>query len=88
MENERIEEATIQSNPKGGEEWYVITGEFTNPSFDPQSSDDYQTLGFMVEGRVTESDYKKLRNDLGDRLKESPSSTIWTDLLFSLLPFF
>ena len=87
VENERIEEATIQSNPKGGEEWYVITGEFTNPSFDPQSSDDYQTLGFMVEGRVTESDYKKLRNDLGDRLKESPSSTIWTDLLFSLLPF-
>ena len=87
VENERIEEATIQSNPKGGEEWYVISGKFSNPSFDPQSSDDYQTLGFMVEGRVTESDYKKLRNDLGDRLKESPSSTLWTDLLFSLLPF-
>jgi len=87
VENDRIEEATIQSNPKGGEEWYVITGEFSNPSFDPQSSDAYQTLGFIVEGRVTESDYKKLRNDLGDRLKESPSSTIWTDLLFSLLPF-
>ena len=28
----------------------------------------------MVEGRVTESDYKKLRNDLGDRLKESFST--------------
>ena len=84
---DRIEEATIQSNPKGGEEWYVISGEFTNPSFDPQSSDDYQTLSFLVEGRVTESEYKELRDILGDRLNESPSSTIWTDLLFSLLPF-
>ncbi|MBT3635589.1 MAG: ATP-dependent zinc metalloprotease FtsH [Opitutae bacterium] len=86
-EEDRIELATIQSNPKGGEEWYVISGEFTNPSFDPQSGDDYKTLTFVVEGRVTESEYKELRDILGDRLNESPSSTIWTDLLFSLLPF-
>lgn len=85
--DERVQIATIQSDPKGGEEWYVINGEFTNPSFDPQSSDNYQRLDFVVKGRVTESEYKELRGILGDRFKESPSSTIWTDLLFSLLPF-
>ena len=85
--DERIEKATIQSNPKGGEEWYVISGDFTNPTYDPQATEDYQTLNFLVEGRVTESEYKELRALLGDRLIESPSSTIWTDLLFSLLPF-
>ena len=65
---DRVELATIQSNPKGGEEWYVITGDFTNPSYDPQASDTYQTLKFLVEGRVTESEYKELRAILGDRL--------------------
>jgi cell division protease FtsH len=85
--DERVQIATIQSDPKGGEEWYVINGEFTNPSFDPQSGDNYQRLDFVVKGRVTESEYKELRDILGDRFNESPSSTIWTDLLFSLLPF-
>jgi cell division protease FtsH len=77
-EEDRIDLATIQSNPKGGEEWYLIRGEFTKDS---------KPMDFVVEGRVTESEYKELRNSLGDRLTESPSSTIWTDLLFSLLPF-
>ena len=40
-----------------------------------------------LKERVTESEYKELRALLGSRLREEPSSTIWTDLLFSLLPF-
>ena len=47
----------------------------------------YKTLPFVVKGRITESEYKDLRSLLGNRLVEEPSSTIWTDLLFSLLPF-
>ena len=83
---ERIEKAVIQSDPKGGDEWYTIQGKVTNPAFEIDENQ-YRTLPFTVKGRVTETDYKELRALLGNRLREEPSSTIWTDLLFSLLPF-
>lgn len=84
----RIEKATIESDPKGGEEWYTIQGNFKNPAYIANSNDnEYQYLSFYVKGRVTESEYKELRYVLGSKLTEKPSSTIWTDLLFSLLPF-
>ena len=85
-QDERIEKATIQSDPKGGEEWYSIQGKVTNPAFEIDENQ-YKTLPFIVKGRVTESEYKELRELLGNRLREEPSSTLWTDLLFSLLPF-
>ena len=84
----RVEKASIESDPKGGEEWYSIQGNFKNPAYIASSNDDeYQLLPFFVKGRVTESEYKELRSVLGSKLIEKPSSTIWTDLLFSLLPF-
>ena len=83
---ERIEKAVIQSDPKGGDEWYTIQGKGTNPACEIDENQ-YRTLPFIVKGRVTETDYKELRALLGNRLREEPSSTIWTDLLFSLLPF-
>ena len=82
----RVESATIQSDPKGGEEWYVVQGKVSNPAF-KEDSTQFKTLPYSVKGRLTESDYKELREALGTKLKEEPSSTIWTDLLFSLLPF-
>ena len=83
---DRIEKAVIQSDPKGGEEWYVVNGKVLNPAFEIDENQ-YKTLPFVVKGRITESEYKDLRSLLGSRLLEEPSSTIWTDLLFSLLPF-
>ena len=83
-----IDKAVIESDPKGGEEWYAIQGNFKNPAYLATSNEDeYQLLPFYVKGRVTESEYKELRNLLGGKLRENPSTTIWTDLLFSLLPF-
>ena len=83
---DRVDKAIIQSDPKGGEEWYVIQGKIQNPAFEIDENQ-YKTLPFVVKGRVTETEYKELRDLLGVRLREEPSSTIWTDLLFSLLPF-
>ena len=85
--NGSIKEAFIESDPKGGDEWYAINGNFANPAYIEDNQDEYQSLKFYVKGRVTESEYKELRNLLGDKLTENPSTTIWTDLLFSLLPF-
>jgi hypothetical protein len=78
----QIEEATIQSNPKGGEEWYVIEGSCTD-----QSDGNQRSEHFRVDGRVTESEYKELRQHLGGNLREVSSSSFETDLLFGLLPF-
>ena len=80
---DRIEKAVIQSDPKGGEEWYVVNGKVLNPAFEVDENQ-YKTLPFVVKGRITESEYKDLRSLLGSRLLEEPSSTIWTDLLFQL----
>ena len=59
----RIAKAVIQSDPKGGEEWYAIQGNFLNSGFDPESHDtnNHKLLRFIVKGRVTESEYKELR---------------------------
>jgi len=83
---DRVDKAIIQSDPKGGEDWYTIQGKIQNPAFEIDENQ-YKTLPFVVKGRVTESDYKELRDLLGTRFREEPSSTIWTELLFSLLPF-
>ena len=83
---DKVEKAIIQSDPKGGDEWYVIQGKIKNPAYDLDETQ-YKTLPFVVKGRVTESEYKDLRSLLGGQLREEPSSTLWTDLLFSLLPF-
>ena len=82
----RIGRASIQSDPKGGEEWYSIQGIVDNPAYKVDDGE-YKSYNFLVKGRVTESEYKELRTLLGNELTEKPSSTIWTDLLFSLLPF-
>jgi cell division protease FtsH len=88
-QDDLIGKASIQSDPKGGEEWYVIRGAVRNPDHDFDESTP-PSLPFVVKGRVTESEYKELRSLLsgnGKKLVEEPSSTLWTDLLFSLLPF-
>lgn len=77
-----IEKATIQSDPDGGEEWHEVYGILQ----DREGGKENQTKSFRVKGRVTEDDFKILRT-LDDKLIEEPSSTVWTQLLFSFLPF-
>mgnify|MGYP000500883101 CR=1 FL=1 len=56
---DRVDKAIIQSDPKGGEDWYIIQGKIQNPAFEIDENQ-YKTLPFVVKGRVTESDYKEL----------------------------
>ncbi len=88
-EQKRITKATIRSDTKGGEHWYIVEGQYENSNFDPaaQGSNNYARKNFLVEGRVSDSEYSQLRKDLGPLLVEAPSSTHLTDFLFSLLPF-
>ncbi len=77
-----IEKATIQSDPDGGEDWHEVYGILK----DKEGGKEKKTASFRVKGRVTEDDFKILRT-LDDKLIEEPSSTVWTQLLFSFLPF-
>ena len=49
---DKVEKAIIQSDPKGGEEWYVIQGKIKNPAYELDETQ-YKTLPFVVKGRVT-----------------------------------
>ena len=44
-----IREARIQSDPKGGEEWYVIRGDVRNPDYEYDETL-YPSLPFVVKG--------------------------------------
>ena len=83
---DKIVRAIIESDPKGGEEWYQIKGEFTDYPVDPESGEiPTGRLSWLRKGyRVR---LQELKGAAWSRLRESPSSTVWTDLLFSLLPF-
>ena len=70
-QEEKIDKATIQSDPKGGDEWYTIQGKVANPAFEIDESQ-YQSLPFIVKGRVTESEYKQLRNLLETNYEKNP----------------
>ena len=44
--NGTIEKAFIESDPKGGDEWYAIKGNFENPAFIPSNEDEYKLRSF------------------------------------------
>lgn len=85
----------IESDPSGGDEWYIIKGTMKasedviipEPSEmqGNQSNTPIQGLvSFKAEGKLTDSDYTTLRNA---GLSEKRSSTLMMDLLLGLLPF-
>jgi len=80
-----IKEAFIKNDASGGEEWYVIQGRLQNPKFGKAGIDEeLKYIRFEAAGRVGEEEHRKLR-DAG--IKERPSSTLWMEILASLVPF-
>ena len=72
-----IEKANIKNDPSGGEEWYAIQGKLRISKSESKH--------FEAAGRVTEEEYRKLRAN--DKFTEKPSSTLWMEILASLIPF-
>lgn len=88
-----VEKGIIKPDPNAGPEFYQIEGYLKNPinnqgeivestssEMESTSSGPYK---FRASGRVMEDDYVLLR----ERLKEEPASTMFMNVVLSLLPF-
>ena len=76
----------IESDPSGGDEWYVIKGSFKKEGA-PEAEEllaSTDLMHFQAEGKLTDNDYTVLRNA---GLREKRSSTLMMDLVLGLLPF-
>ncbi len=81
----RVDKAVIKNDASGGDEWYVIQGRLRNPKFGKiGSEDEAEFIPFEAAGWVGEDEHRKLR-DAG--IKERPSSTLWMEIMASLVPF-
>ncbi len=84
-EEDLIKEAFIKNDTSGGDEWYVIQGRLRNTQYGKTGIDkELEYIPFEAAGWVGEEEHRKLR-DAG--IKERPSSTLWMEILASLIPF-
>jgi cell division protease FtsH len=75
-----ISEGVIKSDSSGGKDWAVLTGKFRN-----ESGSGAQTIPFRAEGRLTDENFARLQAT--GAFAEQRANTLFTQLLFSLLPF-
>ncbi len=86
-EDDRVSEATVKANQRGGNDFVEITGKVNAPVTVGRHHLDADQ-SFKASGRLTEGNLEVLRGALGaDALHEEPSSTVMSDILISLLPF-
>jgi cell division protease FtsH len=75
-----ISEGVIKSDTSGGKDWAVLTGNIRNVS-----GSGAQTIPFRAEGRLTDENFARLQGS--GAFAEQRANTLFTQLLFSLLPF-
>lgn len=80
-EKNELVTAKVQGDPTRGASWYKVTGKakLTTETGAPQ------TVGFEAQGRLTDERYNRLMAASGV-VAEEPSSTLWTDILVSMIP--
>lgn len=86
-EKNQILSGIIQSVPANGPEWYKIYGEAKlDKVIQLPNGETKNNTYFEAAGRLTGDRYNKLLNS-SVVWKEKPSSTLWTEILVSVLPF-
>ena len=79
----KIANGAMRSDVTGGRDWYVVTGEVTEPIL--QNSAGAATKAFAAAGRLTDSNYELLQKS--KVLVEKQASTATQQLLYNVLPF-
>jgi cell division protease FtsH len=76
--DDQIDQAVIKFDSNGGDEWYVVQGKLVGAGDQPGES-------FTAKGRITEDEYRELRKN--KNIEERPSSSVWMEIVASLVPF-
>ncbi len=84
-----IERGTIKSDPSRGTQWYVVKGQLKAPQTEVINGKEVTKPSmFVAEGRLTDDLFKELMaSPSGNAIIEKPASTLFGDLLWSVLPF-
>lgn len=85
LDEGRLAEVTLKSDPKGGPQWYQIQGRL---AADPGDTENERGIPFVAKGRLTDDVYNKLTDPAyGIQVREQPASTLLMDIMIGLLPF-
>jgi len=82
-EQGKLASGAMRSDATGGRDWYVVTGETTEPIL--QNAAGTATKAFAAAGRLTDNNYELLQKS--KVLAEKQASTATTQLLYNVLPF-
>ena len=77
-----VKSAVIQPDPTGGRDWVVITGELNEASLKNERGS--KTSSFRAAGRLTDANMERLQKN--NKFQERPTTTVLTQLAFSVLP--
>lgn len=75
-ESRIVSGAIIKASPQGGPKWHEIRGRIEQPNG--------EDVPFVASGQLTDDSLQALQNS--GLFKEEPASTLWADLLLTLLP--
>lgn len=75
-ESRIVSGAIIKASPQGGPKWHEIRGRIEQPNG--------EDVPFVAFGQLTDDSLQALQNS--GLFKEEPASTLWADLLLTLLP--
>ncbi len=88
-EQGKIKEGLIRFDGSGGRDWSLLSGETTEPIAVTEGVSDTQgavkTTQFRAAGRLTDATYERLEKT--GVFKQSPASSVWSNILAQLIPF-
>ncbi|MEN9841051.1 MAG: hypothetical protein RL376_851 [Verrucomicrobiota bacterium] len=88
-EQGKIKEGLIRFDGSGGRDWSLLSGETTEPIAVTEGVSDttgaVKTTQFRAAGRLTDATYERLEKT--GVFKQSPASSVWSNILAQLIPF-
>ncbi len=82
-EEGKVKEGVLRYNGAGSPSWYEISGETKEPILDVEGG--AKTSFFSASGRLTDSTYERLEST--GVFKQTPASSVWSNILAQLIPF-
>ncbi|MCX6936631.1 MAG: ATP-dependent zinc metalloprotease FtsH [Verrucomicrobia bacterium] len=88
-EQGKIKEGLIRFDGSGGRDWSILSGETTEPIAVTEGVSEtmgaVKTTQFRAAGRLTDATYERLEKT--GVFKQSPASSVWSNILAQLIPF-
>ncbi len=81
-EANEVKTATIQTDPTGGRDWVLITGDLNEATLKNERG--AKTASFRAAGRLTDANMERLQKT--NKFVEKPNTTVLTQLALSVLP--